>query len=272
MSDNALSIADNRQVLFITTKNLEYIRNKQETEELKARASSLTVLGYKGESYFTRILRLYARLFFMRINDYDLIFIGFAPQLVLPLFYYRFKNKTVIADFFISLYDTVICERKKFRSNGLIAGLISRLDRVTAGKADVLIADTRAHAEYFASRFLVPREKIRILYLKADETVYYPRPRVKDTEFASKYVVLYFGSILPHQGTEIILKTARILQNEKDILFDLIGPVSKMERSVCGNLENIIFTPWLSENELAQRIAAADLCLGDILTRNIQKH
>ena len=52
------------------------------------------------------------------MKDYDLSFVGFAPQLVLP-FFRRLRKKPVIEDFFISLYDTLVQDRKKFRSGSL---------------------------------------------------------------------------------------------------------------------------------------------------------
>lgn len=261
--------AAGRRALFITTKNLDYLRNTQEIEALRRVAASVTVLGFRDGSYPARLLKLYLRLAFLPMRRYDLVFVGFAPQLVLPLFYWKFRRREVWVDFFISFYDTLVNDRKRFRPSGRLAGILSAVDRMAAGCCRRMIVDTRADGAYFADAFGADREKMRVLYLQADTRIYFPRPASRPD--AAGFRVLYFGSILPLQGVDVILESARLLRDEPGITLDMIGPVPAALRERYRSLPNVRFTPWLSQEELAGRIAAVDLCLAGHFCRGIEK-
>lgn len=102
-----------KKVLFITTKNIDYIRNSQEVELLQSVAGSVTLLYSRKKNYPFRMMELYLRLLFMSLKKYDVIFIGFEPQLIVPVFWWKMKRQQVIIDFFISVYDTFVNDRKK---------------------------------------------------------------------------------------------------------------------------------------------------------------
>lgn len=267
--DELFARAGGRHVLFITTKGVDYIRNAQEIRALRRYAADVTVLAGRGGSYPTRLAEIYARLMCMPLGRYDMVVVGFAPQLVLPLFHRRFRGKTVWEDFFISFYDTLVNDRKEFRPGGLGARLARAADRTTLAYCDQVIADTRADADYFAREFGVDRQKIAVCYLEADNTIYFPRPAVSRPANAQP-VVLYFGSVLPLQGADIILRGIRLMAGE-NIRFDFIGPLPDALRREFGGLPNLKLTPWLPQTELAARIAAADLCLAGHFNGEIGK-
>lgn len=271
MSADVWSLIDGKRVLFITTKSLDYIRNSQEIALLKSRASAVEVLGEKGGSYPLRLLKIYPKLLFKPLKDFDIIFIGFAPQLVLPFFGHRFRNKTVVIDFFISMYDTLVCDRQKFKPGSFIGRILHTFDRKTVAKADRLICDTNAHGEYFHEEFGVPTDKLSTLYLEADRSIYRPMPGAKPEIFKNRFIVHYFGSILPLQGIETILEAARLLKDEKEILFDLVGPLPEELGAANRDLKSLLLTPWLPQQQLAERIAAADLCLAGHFNAQISK-
>lgn len=83
----------NQNVLFVTTKNLDYLRNTQEIRLIEQTAKSVTILGSREKSYAKRLLHVYGKLCTMSMKPFDAVFLGFAPQLVLPLFAHRFREK-----------------------------------------------------------------------------------------------------------------------------------------------------------------------------------
>lgn len=262
-----------KNVLFITTKNTDYIRNTQEIEAIKSVASTVFVLGYASKGYVSRLIRIYLRLLFMSLTSFDAVFVGFAPQLILPIFRFRFKGKLVAEDFFISVYDTMVSDRKKVKAGSLAAQLMHRIDKKTLDSASIIVADTHAHADFFVNEFGADANKMRVIYLKADKSVYFPRKKVHPTlppNSGGKLTVLYFGSILPLQGTEVILECIRLMKDSSEIMFDIIGPVSDEEILKCSGC-NVNFTEWLTQSDLAERIAAADLCLAGHFNAEIGK-
>lgn len=257
-----------KRVLFITTKNIDYIRNSQEIALLQQKAAAVDLLYSKSEKYLFRLIEIYFKLLFLSVKQYDTVFVGFAPQLILPVFGWKFKRKDVIIDFFISVYDTMAFDRKKVKPQSLPGKLCKKVDEVTIKKASYVIADTKAHGNYFCEEFGLDPSRLEVLYLEADTTIYYPREIEKPEHLKDKYVVLYFGSILPLQGIEVIVDAVVQLKDEKDIFFYLIGPVPKEKLESCKNVECI---DWLPQDKLAEYIAMADLCLGGHFNKYINK-
>lgn len=259
-----------KKVLFITTKNIDYIRNTQEIRILEEYAASVDKIFSSQKSYVKRILAVWKAVLTYRMSDAEVVFVGFSPQLLLPFFLLgKFRKKMVIIDFFISVYDTFVNDRKKFRKKGLLAGFSHWLDSYVINVADSVIVDTNADKEYFQTEFGGNRDKFETLYLEADKTVYYPRKQNKQEHLKDKFVVLYFGSILPLQGVDIVLEAVRLLKGEERIYFQIIGPIPKeYDKPVQDNVE---YTNWLSQEKLAEAIASSDLCLAGHFCAEIDK-
>lgn len=262
-------IVSNKKVLFITTKNIDYIRNAQEIRILNEVASDVDVICSDRKNYVLRVFSVWNMIKRNRVQRADIVFLGFAPQLVIPFLGERLKGKPIIMDFFISVYDTLIFDRKKFKDGGLIAKLCHWLDERTLQKADHVIADTKAHADYFISEFNGKADIFEVIYLEADPTIYYPRPQNKPEELKDRFIVLYFGSILPLQGVDIVLDAIRELKNREEIYFDIIGPIPEKYNKPIQ--DNVRYTDWLSQEELADHIANADLCLSGHFNKEINK-
>lgn len=258
-----------KNVLFITTKNLDYLRNTQEIRLLRSQAATVDVLGAEDKSYPKRLIKTFSRLFFTRCSRYDAVFVGFSPQLVVPFFGWKFKKPQLYIDFFISMYDTFAFDRKKVREDSLLGKIFLRLDRKTLQRADRIVADTKAHARYFCEDLGADPAKMQVLYLEADQGIYKPHEVEKPQEAQGKYTVLYFGSILPLQGVDVVLEAAGKLADREDICFYIIGPIgNSMEKPQEANIHYI---EWLPQKELSDYIACSDLCLAGHFNQNINK-
>ena len=267
IAENLFDQYADKEIAFITTKNLSYIRNCQEIDLISQKCSKIVVFGSNNKNYFLRIAQVWFKIFFSSFRQYDVVFVGFAPQLVCPFFFWKFY-KAVHIDFFISLYDTFVNDRKVYRAGSIPARVMRYLDRRTINIADYVICDTKAHGDYFSEEFGADQTKEVILYLRANSLIYYPREVSRKEKLKDKYVVLYFGSILPLQGVEIILECIRLLKEEDKVYFQIIGPVKEVDTVDLSNAE---FIPWLEEEKLAEYIAAADLCLAGHFNPEIDK-
>ncbi|MCM1184337.1 MAG: glycosyltransferase [Roseburia sp.] len=261
-----------RRVLFITTKSLDYLRNTQEIHLIRKYARAYHVIGSRSRYYPVRILTVYFRLIVTPVSSYDTVFVGFAPQLVLPVFYFKLRKAAVVEDFFISMYDTLCHDRKKIKPGGLLGRFLHFIDRKTLEYADAVVCDTNAHGQYFTDEFHVPADKLHTLYLQADVSIYYPREGQRPEALRDKYIVLYFGSILPLQGVDVVLKAIDALKTRQDLYFYCIGPIRgkklKALRPVSPNIEYI---DWLPQEQLAAYIAQADLCLAGHFSGSVAK-
>lgn len=263
-----IDIVKGKTVLFITTKNIDYLRNTQEIRMLEENAEFVKKIYSNQKNYAFRILDVWKKVLFYKMSDIEVVFVGFSPQLLLP-FYNKFSSKTVIIDFFISVYDTFVNDRKKFGSKSIAAKFCHWLDKYTIKRADHIISDTKEHQKYFQSEFKGEENKFETLYLEADSTIYYPRKQNKTDRLADKYVVLYFGSILPLQGVDIVLEAVAKLKDEKNIQLQIIGPISSKYNK--QEQDNIEYIDWLNQEELAKYIANSDLCLAGHFCSTIDK-
>lgn len=264
------SIKD-KSVLFITTKRLDYIRNTQEIRLLERYAANFHIIGCNERTYFFRLCRVYLRLLFTSAKSYDTVLIGFAPQLVLPFFAWKFHKTYRTVDFFISLYDTFCFDRRVISPTGLLGRLLHLLDAYTLTHADAILCDTRCHGEYFATEFHANRKNLYLLYLAVDPSIYHPMYAPKPACAAGKKVVLFFGSMLPLQGYEIILDAFYGLRDRSDYCFYFIGPLSGSLKNKVRDMPNLFLADWLIQEELARHIAFADLCVAGHFNASVAK-
>lgn len=263
-----------KKVLFVTTKNQDYIRNMQEIRLLSKYAEEVTVVASMSKSYPKRLLHVYRKLLTINLKTYDAVFVGFAPQLVLPLFGRRLGKKELTIDFFISMYDTLCLDRKKIKPGSFFGKLLHRIDQKTLEKADRIICDTNAHGKFFIKEFQAAPEKMHTLYLEAASEIY--RPSVAANAVSQKqkdsFEVLYFGSVLPLQGVDTVLQAYGLLADKPNLHLTFIGPVDEKKLSSPKPVsDNIEYINWLSQKELAKRISKADLCLAGHFHPTIEK-
>lgn len=258
-----------KRVLFITTKNLDYIRNVQEIALIKKSAEKLDIIGFKDKKYVTRLAKIYLKLLLIDVKNYDEIFVGFAPQLILPFIELKFRKKRVVIDFFISLYDTFVNDRQKIKRDSKLASILKFVDQKTMEKASLVISDTKTHGNYFIEEFGVEPKKVHTLYLEADKKIYYPQKIAKEKKVKDRFVVLYFGSILPLQGIDIVLGAFDLLKNDRRFYFYMIGTIG--DKFLKPQAENIEYIDWVPQEKLASYIAMADLCLAGHFNSQIGK-
>lgn len=260
-----------KKALFVTTKGLRYLRNVQELQLLHDTCAALGIAGSDSSSYPLRVLCAYWKSLCGLGQDVGAVFVGFAPQLMLPLFWlYHRQQRFVAIDFFISMYDTLVCDRRKFSPNSLIAKLLHWWDAATLKSADAFVTDTKAHRDYFITEFGADPARNCVLYLQADTALYHPMKVARPDALQNRFVILYFGSVLPLQGVETVLDAAALCKARDNIHFVFVGPVGKAGVDKAA-YPNVIFYDWLPQPELAQQIAMADLCLGGHFNAEIAK-
>lgn len=264
----------NKKILFITTKNLSYIRNVQEINLINLHAESYHIIGSSHKSYLVRLIKVYWALLTTSLKDFDIVWIGFAPQLILPAFRHKLKKADIeiIVDFFISLFDTLCWDRKKIKPNSLFGKILHYIDKNTLSHADAIICDTNAHGQYFVKEFGIESCNLYTLYLQADKSVYHPMTVTRPNYLNEKFVVLYFGSVLPLQGIDIVLEAMNILKDQKELYFYFIGPIKGKKLIAAKPIsENIKYINWLGQKELAMYINYSDLCLAGHFSSSIDK-
>lgn len=258
-----------KKILYIATKNVDYLRVSQQVRIIKEKSRECKFVVSKNKNFFSRIAIIILKTCFINTKKYDLVFVGAFPQFIVPFFKWKFRFCEVWVDFHISIYDTLVFDRKKIKKDSPCGRLLWILDKYTLDSSNYIVADTRIHGEYFSNEFNQNKSKIVIMYLEADKEIYYPMNIMKPLKWKNKYIVFYFGSMNPLQGIDIVLDAIKILKSESEIHFIIVGPINRKYEKYMG--KTVEYIDWLTQKEIAEYIAMSDLCLAGHFSADIEK-
>lgn len=243
------------RVLYISTYQPDYTRTETLLEVIRQSTGGVTevLVGNKPFKYLRAIHNL------IKLQEHcDVIVVGFRGQEVLA-FLKVFAKKPLIFDAFLSAYDTVCFDRRIFRPEGIIGKFLKWYDRFLCGLSDAVLVDTKAHKEYFEKEF--GASNVDYIYVGCNEQLFRPMEVQSSGE---KFIVFWYGYANPLQGVDVVLRAAKILENEERIVFKLVGPVRKKYSKLIEDLDlkNIEFVDFVAYEKLAEEINKADVCLG----------
>jgi glycosyltransferase involved in cell wall biosynthesis len=184
---------------------------------------------------------------------------GWFDVLVLSGFA-RVRRMPVLFDAFISLYDTVVMDRKLTPPGSLLARSMRTVDRVSLRLARRVLADTPCHADYLVELAGIPRDRVGVLWVGADD-VFAPHPEV--TPHPRR--VLFYGTFIALHGLDTIARASKLLQPD-GVTVRIIG--SGQEQGAFEDLlhqlevQNVEMLPPVPLEQLPYEIAAAEICLG----------
>jgi glycosyltransferase involved in cell wall biosynthesis len=193
-----------------------------------------------------------------RVGGVDAVVAGYPHQPdALPAWVFaRGRRVPLVVDAMISMSDTLAGDRARVGAS--IGGVLAALDTVTLRCADVVIADTDAHARYYATRFGVPAERIGVARLGAETEVFPPAPPPPGRPRA-----LFYGKLAPLHGLDTLLEAARVpgAPPVRRVGDGQLGDwlADELRRDHPPGFEHI---PWIEHERLGQELAGAGICLG----------
>jgi glycosyltransferase involved in cell wall biosynthesis len=197
-------------------------------------------------------------------GKYDILIIGYSVRgsRLLVFLAKLISRKPVVWDALFSLYDNWIFDRQLASPYSLKALYYWLSDWLACFFADLIILDTYGNIGYFIKTFNIsPKKFVRVLVGTDDEVIYF-REKIKE----DKFIAFFHGRYIPVQGAEYIVKAAKILENEKDIEFRLLGSGQDFKRvkKIADDLglKNVLFLPPVPYEKLPDFIAQADVCFG----------
>lgn len=136
-------------------------------------------------------------------------------------------------------------------------------ERLSARFSDHVIAANHIWAERLVGRS-VPAEKCSVFLNYPNQTYFYKRPETPKSE---TFVMIYPGSLSPHQGLDVAVRAMAIVAKEApEAQFHIYGRGGVRESLIELTAElglggNVKFYGFLPLNEIAEAMATADLAL-----------
>lgn len=197
------------------------------------------------------------------IRKYDIVYLHFRwyelffpVRLISKLFW-----KKMIMDHFVSIWDTLCFDRKKFSENSLCWKFFLWYDRFMINNADITLVDTIEHKKYFENNIANKKNNIWYLYVWCNINLFYKRKVLKNNDH---FRVFRYGTVLPLQWLEVILRAAKLCEVDSKIEFVLVGPAyKKFEKLITSlQLKHTEFIDRVDYDKLPIEICKSHLCLG----------
>lgn len=209
---------------------------------------------------------------YLKLPAHDAVIIGY-PGIVDVLVLWpltRLRGSPLVWDVFMSLYDTVVRDRRLLPAWSPLAWGIYGLEWVASRAASRPFLDTRAHAAYFARLFRLDANRVSAVPVGAEEVFFdgsAELPEAHSPDKSRTYTILFYGQFIPLHGLDIVIEAAALVARETpDVRWVIIGHGQEAHRIDARlsslKLSTVTRIEWVPYQELAHRIRAADACLG----------
>jgi glycosyltransferase involved in cell wall biosynthesis len=184
---------------------------------------------------------------------FDALIVGYPGHFDLPAAKVAALGRPIVFNPLVSLEDTLVEDRARFRRGSISARVLGGVDRKAFRMADLVVADTEAHADFFVQHAGIPRSKVEVCFVGADERTFKPgwtRP--------ARFTALFVGKLIPLHGIETILDAARLAP---EIPFRIVGS-GQLDASLDDRPENVEWIPWVEYEDLAAEYHRTGCALG----------
>lgn len=219
-----------------------------------------------------KVDRFLPRLSLLADIEYSLMG-GEAPDVVwVPCFrqrdlpaavrYARRRGVPVVFDPLISSYDKQVNERHKFAAESLRGRRLLSQERKLFQAADILIADTQGHADYYHETFGVPCDRLFVIPVGAEESLFAAHP-LPLRPSGDPLELVFFGTFIGLQGVDVLAEAIRQYDGPP-VKWRLVGegPMREQCEQLLLGLPQVSFEPWGPLKELPGRLVTADAILG----------
>ena len=182
-------------------------------------------------------------------EDAEALVVGYPGHF--DLWSAKHHDRPVVFNAMVSLYDTFVEDRERFRDGSAAAKALRRLDRAAFRAASLVVADTQANADFM--RELAGIDEVAVCYVGAEERLFRPAWRRGED-----FHVLFVGKLAPLHGLELILEAARRLP---DVAFRIVG-TGQMTDVLVERPANVEHVPWVAYEQLPDLYAKAGCALG----------
>jgi glycosyltransferase involved in cell wall biosynthesis len=204
-----------------------------------------------GLGVLPRLALAEVRLLRRPAGRFDAVVVGYPGHADLPAARRAARGAPVVFSPLVSLVDTLVGDRGRFARRSPAARALRAVDRLALRAADLVVADTEAHAAFLADLAGIPRERVAVAYVGAEERLFEP-------PWVPSEPPLFVGKLIPLHGIETILEAAR---RAPDLHLRVAGS-GQLDRLLEGRPENVEWIRWIPYRQLPCALRAAACALG----------
>jgi glycosyltransferase involved in cell wall biosynthesis len=181
----------------------------------------------------------------------DAVIVGYPGHFDLPAARRAGRGRPVVFNPLLSLADTIVSDRGRFRAGSPAARVLTAVDRRAFATADIVVADTEAHAEFLSE--LAGHDRFEVCFVGAEDRLFRP-----SWEPVDAFSVLFVGKLIPLQGVDTIVRAATLAPG---VRFRIVGSgqLEPLLRDAPANVERI---PWVDYELLPDELRRAGCALG----------
>jgi glycosyltransferase involved in cell wall biosynthesis len=204
-----------------------------------------------GPGRALRLAAAEALLLTRRPRGFDAFIVGYPGHFDLPAARRAAQGRPIVFNPLVSLADTLVSDRRRFRPGSIAARVLERIDRNAFRSADLVVADTEAHAQFLGQ--LTGRDDIAVCFVGAEDRLFTPgwKPR-------EPFTALFVGKLIPLQGVDTILAAARAAP---EVRFRVVGS-GQLDALLANRPPNVEHVSWIDYERLPDEIRGAGCALG----------
>ena len=188
-----------------------------------------------------------------RRERFDAVIVGYPGHLDMPVARRLARGRPLLFNPLVSLYETLVEDRGRFAPGSAAAGVLRRIDRLALRRADLVVADTEQNARHLAELGGLPRERLAVCLVGAEERLFRPGRRPAET-----FQALFVGKLIPLHGLETILSAARLAP---EIPFRVVGS-GQLDALLREPPANVEWIEWIDYDRLPEQNQLAGCALG----------
>jgi glycosyltransferase involved in cell wall biosynthesis len=183
-------------------------------------------------------------------SQFDVVVVGYPGHFDLGTARRVARDRPVVFNPLVSLADTLVGDRARFRARGLAARALVAIDRRAFRAADLVVADTAAQAEFFTT---LGARRVETCFVGAEERFFRP-----GWNAPPDFTALFVGKLIPLHGLETVLAAARLAP---ELRFRVVGS-GQLDRLLDDRPRNVQHVPWIEYERLPHELHRASCALG----------
>jgi len=173
--------------------------------------------------YIALAMTLPLRILFILNSTHVIVLpMNWSTEVYLELFFAKLFRKEIIVDYYISIYDSMVNDRKTVSVNSFAAKKLLFKDNLLLKLATKIIFLNKSESIYYQSiaKYKVDQDKVRIIPLVID----FKKERFElitisdDSSSDSNFNICWWGTYIPLHGLVNIIAAFEFLKGEKIIL------------------------------------------------------